>query len=280
VSVNSARAATPLCGWIQGGKENGMKVAILEGGKGTRISEETTIKPKPMVEIGGKPILWHIMKIYSHYGFNEFVILLGYKGYYIKEYFANYFLHQSDITIDITTGKMEVLNNSSEPWKVTLLDTGLDTMTGGRIKRAQTFVGDEPFMLTYGDGVADIDIKKLIEFHKSHGKAMTITSAQPEGRFGALNIDKENKVTSFLEKPKGDGGWINAGFFVCEPKVFDYITEGDSTVFEQSPLQNLAKDGEIFTYKHEGFWKPMDTLRDKMQLQQLWESKKAPWKVW
>ena len=257
-----------------------MKVLLLAGGFGTRLSEETDVRPKPMVEIGGKPILWHIMKIYSHYGFNEFVILLGYKGYYIKEYFANYFLHQSDITIDITTGKMEVLNNSSEPWKVTLLDTGLDTMTGGRIKRAQTFVGDEPFMLTYGDGVADIDIKKLIEFHKSHGKAMTITSAQPEGRFGALNIDKENKVTSFLEKPKGDGGWINAGFFVCEPKVFDYITEGDSTVFEQSPLQNLAKDGEIFTYKHEGFWKPMDTLRDKMQLQQLWESKKAPWKVW
>ena len=257
-----------------------MKVLLLAGGFGTRLSEETDIKPKPMVEIGGKPILWHIMKIYSHYGFNEFVILLGYKGCYIKEYFANYFLHQSDVTIDIATGKMEVLNNSSEPWKVTLLDTGLETMTGGRIKRAQNFVGNEPFMLTYGDGVADIDIKKLVEFHKSHGKAMTMTSAQPEGRFGALNIDEKNQVTNFLEKPKGDGGWINAGFFVCEPKVFDYITEGDSIVFEQSPLQNLAKDGEIYTYKHEGFWKPMDTLRDKMQLQKLWESKQAPWRVW
>jgi len=257
-----------------------MKVLLLAGGFGTRLSEETDIRPKPMVEIGGKPILWHIMKIYSHYGFNEFVVLLGYKGYYIKEYFVNYFLHQSDVTVDISTGKIEVLDNHSESWKITLLDTGLDTMTGGRIKRAQNFVGNEPFMLTYGDGVADIDIEKLVEFHKSHGKLMTMTSAQPEGRFGALNIDKENRVTSFLEKPKGDGGWINAGFFVCEPKVFDYITDGDSTVFEQSPLQNLAKDGEIFTYKHEGFWKPMDTLRDKMQLQKLWESKQAPWKVW
>jgi len=257
-----------------------MKVLLLAGGFGTRLSEETDIRPKPMVEIGGKPILWHIMKIYAHYGFNEFVILLGYKGYYIKEYFANYFLHQSDLIIDIATGKIEVLNNSCEPWKVTLLDTGLETMTGGRIKRAQNFVGDEPFMLTYGDGVADIDIKKLVEFHKSHGKAMTMTSAQPEGRFGALNINEKNQVTNFLEKPKGDGGWINAGFFVCEPKVFDYITEGDRTVFEQSPLQNLAKDGEIFTYKHERFWKPMDTLRDKMQLQKLLETKQAPWKVW
>ena len=257
-----------------------MKVLILAGGFGTRLSEETDVRPKPMVEIGGKPILWHIMKIYSHYGYNDFVILLGYKGYYIKEYFANYFLHQSDVTIDITTGKMEVLNNSSEPWKITLLDTGLETMTGGRIKRAQNFLGNEPFMLTYGDGVADIDINKLVEFHKLHGKAMTMTSAQPEGRFGALNIDENNRVTNFLEKPKGDGGWINAGFFVCEPKVFDYITEGDSTVFEQVPLQNLAKDGEIYTYKHEGFWKPMDTLRDKLELEKLWNSGKAPWKVW
>ena len=257
-----------------------MKVLLLAGGFGTRLSEETDIRPKPMVEIGGKPILWHIMKIYSHYGFNDFVILLGYKGYYIKEYFANYFLHQSDVTIDIQTGSFEVLNNSSEPWKITLLDTGLDTMTGGRVKRAQDFVGDEPFMLTYGDGVGDIDINKLIKFHKSHGKAMTMTSAQPEGRFGALNIDDKNRVREFREKPKGDGGWVNAGFFVCEPKVFDYITEGDNSIFEREPLQNLALDGELFAFKHEGFWKPMDTLRDKLELQKLWESKKAPWKIW
>lgn len=257
-----------------------MKVLLLAGGFGTRLSEETDLRPKPMVEIGGKPILWHIMKIYSQYGFNDFVILLGYKGYYIKEYFANYFLHQSDVTLDIQTGKMEVLNNSSEPWRITLLDTGLDSMTGGRVKRAQDFVGNEPFMLTYGDGVSNINIEELVNFHKSHGKAMTMTSAQPDGRFGALNIEANNQVTHFLEKPKGDGGWINAGFFVCEPKVFDYITDGDSTVFEQAPLQNLAKDGEIFTFKHDGFWKPMDTLRDKQELQKLWDSKKAPWKVW
>jgi len=257
-----------------------MKVLLLAGGFGTRLSEETDIRPKPMVEIGGKPILWHIMKIYSSYGFNEFVVLLGYKGYYIKEYFANYFLHQSDVTIDMQTGKMEVLNNSSEPWKITLLDTGIDSMTGGRVKRAQDIVGDEPFMLTYGDGVSDINIEELVTFHKSHGKAMTMTSAQPDGRFGALNIEENFQVSSFQEKPKGDGGWINAGFFVCEPKVFDYITEGDSTIFEQAPLQNLAHDGEIFTFKHDGFWKPMDTLRDKQELQKLWDSKKAPWKTW
>ena len=257
-----------------------MKVLLLAGGFGTRLSEETDIRPKPMVEIGGKPILWHIMKIYSHYGFNDFVVLLGYKGYYIKEYFTNYFLHQSDVTIDMSNGKMEVLNNSSEPWKVTLLDTGLNNMTGSRIKQAQKIVGEESFMLTYGDGVSDIDINELIKFHKSHGKAMTMTSSQPDGRFGALNIDENNQVHEFKEKPKGDGSWINAGFFVCEPKVFDYIVDGDSTVFEQEPLMNLAKDGEIFTYKHNGFWLPMDTLRDKIKLNELWESKKAPWKVW
>ncbi len=257
-----------------------MKVLLLAGGLGTRISEETDLRPKPMVEIGGKPILWHIMKIYSKYGFNDFVILLGYKGYYIKEYFANYFLHQSDVTIDMKTGKMEVLNNSSEPWKVTLLDTGINSMTGGRVKRAQDFIGNEPFMLTYGDGVSDINIKDLVKFHKLHGKAMTMTSAQPDGRFGALNIDENNQVHEFKEKPKGDGNWINAGFFVCEPKVFDYITEGDSTVFEQAPLMNLAKEGEIFTYKHDGFWKPMDTLKDKNDLNKLWDNNQAPWKVW
>jgi glucose-1-phosphate cytidylyltransferase len=257
-----------------------MKVLLLAGGYGTRLSEETDIRPKPMVEIGGKPILWHIMKIYSHYGFNDFVILLGYKGYYIKEYFANYFLHQSDVTIDLKENKMEVLNNSSEPWKVTLLDTGLNSMTGGRIKRAEDFIGNEPFMLTYGDGVANIDVQELVRFHKAHGKAVTMTSAQPDGRFGALEITENNQVEAFKEKPKGDGSWINAGFFVCEPKVFDYILEGDATVFEQSPLQNLARDGEIFTYKHDGFWMPMDTLRDKKTLMNMWDKKMAPWKVW
>jgi glucose-1-phosphate cytidylyltransferase len=219
------------------------------------------------------------MKIYSSYGFNEFVVLLGYKGYYIKEYFANYFLHQSDVTIDMQTGKMEVLNNSSEPWKITLLDTGLKSMTGGRIKRAQEIVGNEPFMLTYGDGVSDINIDELVKFHKSHGKAITISSTQPDGRFGALNLNGD-KVESFLEKPKGDGGWINIGYFVCEPKVFDYIIEGENTVFEKEPLINLTKDKEVCAFRHEGFWKPMDTLRDKISLQKLWETNSAPWKVW
>jgi len=257
-----------------------MKVLLLAGGFGTRLSEETDIRPKPMVEIGGKPILWHIMKTYSQYGFNEFVVLLGYKGYYIKEYFANYFMHQSDITVDMSNGKMEIHNNSSEPWKVTLLDTGLNSMTGGRIKRAQDFVGDEPFMLTYGDGVADINIEELVKFHKKHGKAMTMTSAQPDARFGALDIDENDQVIEFKEKPKGDGSWINAGYFVCEPKVFDYILNGDSTTFEQEPLKNLAKDGEIFTYKHNGFWMPMDTLRDKMKLNEMCEKGNAPWMIW
>lgn len=257
-----------------------MKVVLLAGGFGTRLSEETDIRPKPMIEIGGKPILWHIMKTYSTYGFNEFVILLGYKGYYIKEYFANYFLHQSDVTIDMSNGSMEIHNNSSEPWKVTLLDTGLHSMTGGRIKKAQDFIGNEPFMLTYGDGVSDINITDLVNFHKSHGKLMTMTSAQPDGRFGALNIAENNQVLEFQEKPKGDGSWINAGYFVCEPKVFDYITEGDGTVFEQAPLRNLASDGEIFTFKHDSFWMPMDTLRDKIKLNDMWEKKNAPWNVW
>ena len=257
-----------------------MKVVILAGGLGTRLSEETDLKPKPMVEIGGKPILWHIMKTYSEYGFNEFVVLLGYKGYYIKEYFANYFLHQSDVTIDLGKNKIEVLNNSSEPWKVTLLDTGMNSMTGGRIKRAQEIIGNESFMLTYGDGVSNINIDDLIKFHKSHGKYLTMTSAQPDGRFGALNINKDNRVQEFKEKPKGDDSWINAGFFVCEPKVFDYITQGDSTIFEQEPLKDLARDGEIYTYKHDDFWMPMDTLRDKNKLNELWMSGQAPWRIW
>ena len=257
-----------------------MKAVILAGGFGSRLSEETTLKPKPMVEIGGKPILWHIMKIYSSHGINDFVILLGYKGYYIKEYFANYFLHQSDVTIDLKDNSIEVINNSSEPWKVTLLDTGLNTMTGGRIKRAQNYIGDEPFMLTYGDGVADINIKELLEFHKSHGKLLTMTSAQPDGRFGALDIDDKNKVNEFKEKPKGDGSWINAGYFVCEPEVLKYITEGDETVFEQTLLRSLAKNGEIFTYKHNSFWMPMDTIRDKNVLNDLWLNNMAAWKTW
>lgn len=257
-----------------------MKVLLLAGGFGTRLSEETDIRPKPMIEIGGKPILWHIMKTYSHYGFNEFVILLGYKGYYIKEYFANYFLHQSNVTIDLANNEMEIHNNSSEPWKVTLLDTGLETMTGGRIKKAQDFIGNEPFMLTYGDGVADINIAELVKFHKSHGKLLTMTSAQPDGRFGALEIDENDQVKEFKEKPKGDGSWINAGYFVCEPKVFDYIIDKDSTVFEQEPLKDLAKDGEIFTYKHHNFWMPMDTLRDKIKLNELWMTNNAKWKIW
>jgi len=257
-----------------------MKAVILAGGFGSRLSEETTLKPKPMVEIGGKPILWHIMKIYSSYGIDDFIILLGYKGYFIKEYFANYFLHQSDVTIDLKDNSMKVINNSSESWKVTLLDTGLNTMTGGRLKRAQEHIGDEPFMLTYGDGVADINIKDLIKFHKSHGKLLTMTSAQPDGRFGALDIDDDNRVCEFKEKPKGDGSWINAGFFVCEAEVLEYIKEGDETVFEQSPLRELAKNGEIFTYKHDSFWMPMDTVRDKNVLDDLWLNNKAAWKNW
>lgn len=256
-----------------------MKILILAGGLGSRLSEETELKPKPMVQIGGKPILWHIMKIYSQYGFNEFVILLGYKGYIIKEFFANYFLHQSDVTINLAENKMMIHNNTSEPWIVTLLDTGDHSMTGGRVKRAQSFVGNETFMLTYGDGVADIDINALLKFHKSHQKAITMTSVQPEGRFGSLQINENNCIEKFVEKPLGDGSWINGGFFVCEPKVFDYI-DNDLTIFERQPLENMAKDNELFAYKHQGFWKPMDTLRDKEYLNQLWEKNQAKWKIW
>jgi glucose-1-phosphate cytidylyltransferase len=219
------------------------------------------------------------MKTYSHYGFNEFVILLGYKGYYIKEYFANYFLHQSDVTIDIKNNKMEVHNNTSEPWKITLLDTGLNTYTGGRVLRAKKFLQDAPFMLTYGDGVGNIDIPALIEFHKKNKTTLTLTSVQPEGRFGALNL-QGNLVTEFAEKPKGDGSWINGGFFVCEPNIFDFITEGDATIFERSPMEKLAKANQMSAFKHEGFWKPMDTLRDKQELETKWATNKAPWKLW
>lgn len=257
-----------------------MKILILAGGMGTRLSEETDLRPKPMVEVGGRPILWHIMKLYSNYGHNDFVVLLGYKGYYIKEYFANYFLHQSNVTIDLSTNKLEVHSNNSEPWRITLLDTGADTMTGGRVKRAEDFIGGERFMLTYGDGLCDVNMDQLLVFHENHGRALTMTSVQPDGRFGTFEADPDGAVSQFLEKPRGDGSWINGGFFVCEPKVLDYITQNDTTVFEQQPLQNLANDGELFTYKHPGFWKCMDTQRDKMDLNALWLSGSAPWKTW
>ncbi|MBU3928503.1 MAG: glucose-1-phosphate cytidylyltransferase [Bacteroidetes bacterium] len=257
-----------------------MKVVILAGGFGTRLSEETNNLPKPMVNIGDKPILWHIMKVYSSFGFNEFVILGGYKCYVIKEYFSNYFMHQSDVTFDIKSNTMEVLNNETEPWKVTILDTGINTMTGGRLKRAEKYLINSPFMLTYGDGVANIDIGELLSFHRKHGKALTMTAVQPEGRFGAMELVQNDAVHNFMEKPRGDGSWINGGFFVCEPKIFDYITEGDQSIWERKPLEDLAKDGELFAYKHYGFWKPMDMLRDKMQLEELWSKGNAPWKLW
>ena len=256
-----------------------MKVVILAGGMGTRISEETTVRPKPMVEIGGKPILWHIMKIYSYFGYNDFVICLGYKGYMIKEYFSNYFLHMSDVTFDMEQNSMEVHQKYVEPWKVTLVDTGVDSMTGGRVKRIARYIGMEPFMLTYGDGVADINIGALVNYHKTHGKLATVTSTQPSGRFGALICDAANKVTSFQEKPAGDGSWINGGFFVFEPEVFERIA-GEHTVLEQEPLEGLARDGQLVAYRHSGFWQPMDTLRDKLHMEELWTSGKAPWKVW
>ena len=257
-----------------------MKILILAGGFGSRLSEETSIKPKPMIEIGGKPILWHIMKIYSSYGFNEFILLLGYKGYMIKEYFTNYFRHMSDITINLETNQTEYHNIKAEPWKITLIDTGLNTLTGGRIKRAQKYIGNETFMLTYGDGLSDVNIKKVLEFHRIHGKTITMTAVQPEGRFGSLIINNENRVDKFQEKPIGDGGWINGGFFICESKVFDYIADGDNSVFEKNPLESLANDGELYTYKHTGFWKPMDTLRDKIKLEEMIEQNNAPWIKW
>jgi glucose-1-phosphate cytidylyltransferase len=257
-----------------------MKVVILAGGFGTRISEESHLKPKPMIEIGERPILWHIMKIYSHYGFNDFIICLGYKGYCIKEYFAHYFLHESDVTFDFRNNNERIIHNhTAEPWTVTLVNTGIETMTGGRVKRVREYVGDETFMLTYGDGVADVDIQKLAAYHKSHGRLATVTSIQPSGRFGALDLTESNQVSGFQEKPKGDGSWINGGFFVMEPKVFDYIG-GDTTILERGPLEGLACDGELVAHKHHGFWQPMDTLRDKIHLEDLWKSGKAPWKVW
>jgi len=255
-----------------------MKVVILAGGMGTRIGEETNIRPKPMVEIGGKPIIWHILKIYSAYGVNDFIICLGYKGYMIKEYFANYFLHMSDVTFDMIKNKMEVHYNTAEPWRVTLVDTGENTQTGGRLKRVKKYVGEEDFCFTYGDGVGDIDIRSLIEFHKQQKTLATVTAVQPPGRYGSLDFSK-NKVVSFQEKPKGDGGWINGGFFVLSPKVIDYI-EGDNTIWEKEPMERLAKEGQLSAFLHKGFWYAMDTLRDKNYLEQLWQSGSAPWKIW
>jgi glucose-1-phosphate cytidylyltransferase len=256
-----------------------MKVVILAGGFGTRLSEETDLKPKPMVEIGGKPILWHIMKLYSHHQFNDFVVCLGYKGYVIKEYFANYFLHQSDVTIDLKKNSMEIHESKAEPWRITLVDTGLSTMTGGRIKRVEPYIGNKPFLLTYGDGVSDVDITALVQYHRSREKLATVTAVQPSGRFGALNLDGTNAVLSFQEKPKGDGAWINGGFFVVEPEVLRLIS-ADETVWEREPLESLARDGQLTAYNHTGFWQPMDTLRDKNHLEELWKSREAPWKVW
>lgn len=257
-----------------------MKVVILAGGFGTRISEESHLKPKPMIEIGERPILWHIMKIYSYYGYNDFIICLGYKGYYIKEYFAHYFLQESTITFDFRMTNQQIIHNHrAEPWKVTLVDTGNDTMTGGRVKRIQSYVGKEPFMLTYGDGVSDVNIHQLVDFHKTNGKLVTITAVQPMGRFGAISLDDKSNVQAFQEKPQGDGGWINGGFLVCEPEFFDYI-EGDSTVLEKSPMDKLVRENQLIAYPHLGFWQPMDTLREKINLENLWQTGEAPWKVW
>jgi glucose-1-phosphate cytidylyltransferase len=257
-----------------------MKVVILAGGFGTRISEESHLKPKPMIEVGEHPILWHVMKIYSSYGFNDFIICLGYKGYIIKEYFANYFLHNSDVTFDLGSNSMEILDSTAESWKVTLVDTGLMTQTGGRLRRIRKYIGNETFMMTYGDGVANVNIEKLLQFHKDHGKHATITAVQPPGRFGALAFEGEQDVVRhFQEKPQGDGAWINGGFFVLEPKVLDYIT-GDEILWEKQPLAALSNDGQLVAYRHTGFWKPMDTLRDKIELEEHWADGTAQWKVW
>jgi glucose-1-phosphate cytidylyltransferase len=255
-----------------------MKCVILAGGLGTRLSEETAARPKPMVEIGGKPVLWHVMKIYASHGITDFIICAGYKGYVIKEYFANYFLHMSDVTFDMEKNSMEVHEKHAEPWRVTIVDTGDSTMTGGRLKRVASYVGNEPFCMTYGDGVGDVDITSAIAAHKTSGKKATVTAVQPPGRFGALHVEGDF-VKGFIEKPEGDGGWINGGFFVLESSVFKLI-DGDSTVWEQEPLQRLASEGQLLAHQHRGFWQPMDTLRDKQQLEELWQSGQAPWKTW
>lgn len=256
-----------------------MKVVILAGGMGTRLSEETEFKPKPMVEIGEKPLLWHIMRIYSHYGFRDFVICLGYKGYIIKEYFANYSLHEDNVTIDMKNDKINIHHKKVEPWKVTLVDTGINTMTGGRIKKIEKYVGNKSFMLTYGDGVADINIKKLVDFHRKNGRFATVTAVQPVGRFGTIDLNEKGNITAFHEKPPKDRAWINGGFFVLEPNVFRYI-DGDSTVWEKKPLESITRDRQLTVYKHLGFWKCMDTMRDKIELEKLWQETNAPWKVW
>lgn len=269
-----------FCSTRNAWERKNVKVVILAGGFGTRISEESHLKPKPMIEIGEKPILWHIMKLYSFYGYNEFIICCGYKQHVIKEWFADYYLHNSDITFDFTqNNKMIVHNNISEPWKVTLIDTGLYTMTGGRIKRIADYLEGESFLLTYGDGVSDVNIRDLVAFHRSHGKMATITSAQPGGRFGVLDILEDGTITNFKEKKKEDGGWINAGFMVLEPQIMDLI-EGDDTVFEKYPLEEAARRGQLNAYRHNGFWQCMDTMREKEKLEELWQSGQAPWKVW
>lgn len=257
-----------------------MKVVILAGGLGTRISEETDLKPKPMVEIGGRPILWHIMKIYSHYGFNDFVVLTGYKSHIIKEYFINYYTRYSDITIDMAANAVELHTTRTEPWKVTMLYTGQETMTGGRIKKAKEYIGNERFMLTYGDGVSDVNIPELLNFHENSGKIATLTAIQPSGRFGAINIEGDGSIFSFIEKPRGDGSWINGGFFVLEPEVFDYIENSESTIFEHEPLENLANSNNLGAYRHDGFWHSMDTMRDKIELTDMWMTGRAPWAMW
>ena len=255
-----------------------MKAVILAGGMGTRISEETSIRPKPMIEVGGKPVLWHIMKLYSHHGIQDFVICLGYKGYVIKEYFANYFLHMSDVTFDMSGNRMEIHQNSAEPWRVTLVDTGEQTMTGGRLKRVARYLGSDDFCFTYGDGVADVDIGALVEYHRRGGKMATVTAVQPPGRYGALQTEG-GAVKGFMEKPQGDGGWINGGFFVLSPQVLRFI-EGDATSWESGPLEAIAAEGQLGAYYHHGFWQPMDTLRDKNHLEELWRTGAAPWKLW
>lgn len=256
-----------------------MKVVILAGGYGTRISEESDLRPKPMIEIGGKPILWHIMKSYLAQGFSEFYILCGYKGFVIKEYFANYYLHQSDIRIDGAKNQMQILSNPSESWQVTLIETGLETMTGGRLQLAKKYLAGETFLLTYGDGVSNVDVNKLVEFHRSHGCLLTMTGVQPEGRFGALELEGDGTVSRFVEKPQGDGAWINGGFFVCEPGVFDYL-DGENCIFEKTPMEQMSRQRQLKVFKHAGFWQCMDTMRDKIRLNELWKSGKAPWKNW
>jgi glucose-1-phosphate cytidylyltransferase len=255
-----------------------MKAVILAGGFGTRISEETTARPKPMIEIGGMPVLWHILKVYSHHGINDFVICLGYKGYVIKEYFANYFLHMSDVTIDLSSNKLEVHHKHAEPWRITLVDTGVETQTGGRLKRVADYLDGDTFCFTYGDGLADIDIGAELAFHRNNGVLATMCAVQPPGRFGAIEI-RDHRITRFQEKPSGDGAWVNGGFFVLEPGVLRHI-DGDDTIWEREPLESLARDGELSAFAHQGFWQPMDTLRDKVKLDELWQTGKAPWKVW